>query len=117
MNPAVNIAKTMPWWNPGSLTEDQGWQVTAYLLRERGELSNDITLDESTAPVIQLHHPAAEPVDHFQDAYFYIGILIFVGIAILWNSAHEINILRNRHKPRMPVEPQHTPEDTQSGEG
>ena len=99
------------------MTEDQAWQVTAYLLRERGELSDDILLDESTAPVIELHHPAAEPADHFQGAYFYIGILLFVGVAILWNSAYEINLLRSRHKPRMPANHQRSPGDPQSGGG
>ena len=112
----ANIAKTMPWWNPGSLTEDQAWQVSAYLLRARGELSNQVTLDESTAPVIQMHNPASEPMNYFRGAYFYIGMLLFVGIAILWNSVHEINLLRNRHKPRIPVNPQRSSGDTQSGE-
>ncbi len=109
-----NIAKTMPWWNPGSLTEDQAWQVTAYLMRERGELSNEITLDESTAPVIQLHRPAAEPVDRTQGTYFYIGLLLFVGIAVIWNSTHEIKSLKSRSKTRNPEDPS---EPTQSGDG
>jgi cytochrome c len=28
------ISVTMPWWNPASLTEEESWHVTAFLLRE-----------------------------------------------------------------------------------
>ncbi len=108
-----NIALTMPWWNPGSLTADQAWQVTAYLLRERGELSNEITLDESNAPVIQLHRKAAQPADHIQGTYFYVGLLLFVGVAVIWNSTQEIKLLKKRIKNRKST----SSEQTLSGDG
>jgi mono/diheme cytochrome c family protein len=112
-----HIAKAMPWWNPGSLTEEQAWQVTAYLLRERGELSNDITLDVGNAAVIQLHRPADQPVDNIQGTYFYIGILLLVGIAIIWNFAHELKVLKNRRNPRITTNIEDSPKQTQSGDG
>jgi mono/diheme cytochrome c family protein len=112
-----NIAKTMPWWNPGSLTEEQAWQVTAYLLRERGELSDEITLDESTAPVIQLHHPAAKPSDRSQGIYFYIAILLFVGVGVVWNFAHEIKVLKNRNKTRQTAKTQPSSDQTEPEQG
>lgn len=111
-----NIALTMPWWNPGSLTEDQAWEVTAYLLRERGELSNEITLDESNAPVIQLHRPAVEPVDHIQGTYYYIGILLFVGVAVIWNSTQEIKNQKNRKQTRKSADSENTSEPNQLGD-
>ena len=30
------ILAAMPYWNPGSLTEDEAWRITAFLLRENG---------------------------------------------------------------------------------
>ena len=30
------IAAAMPYWRPGSLTEEENWQVTSFLLRENG---------------------------------------------------------------------------------
>ena len=41
------VRATMPFWNPGSLTEEEAWRVTAFLLREndlwdgRTELNSD----------------------------------------------------------------------------
>jgi len=107
----ANIAKSMPWWNPGSLTEDQAWQVTAFLLRERGELSNEITLDAGNASAIQMHRPAAQPVDNIQGTFFYIGILLLVGVAVIWNFAHEAK------KRRRSPHPESSSEYTQSGDG
>ena len=48
------ILNTMPWWDPGSLTEDQSWQLSAYLMRVRGELGDQVTLDAGNAAVYKL---------------------------------------------------------------
>jgi hypothetical protein len=58
------ISITMPWWNPGSLSDEQAWEVTAFLLRERGEVLNEVSLDPSTAPVFRLHVLATPQLDH-----------------------------------------------------
>ena len=34
------LAETMPWWAPGSLTDEVYWQLTAFLLRENGVVFN-----------------------------------------------------------------------------
>jgi len=60
----ANISLTMPWWNPGSLTEEQSWAVTAYLMNKRGELSPNLPLERGTASVIRLHQPAEQVVDY-----------------------------------------------------
>jgi hypothetical protein len=51
----VRIADTMPWWNPQSLGEEQAWNLTAYLMRARGELPPGIALNAARSPVIRLH--------------------------------------------------------------
>ncbi|MEJ5240032.1 MAG: hypothetical protein WHS87_02415 [Anaerolineales bacterium] len=40
------IRAAMPYWKPGSLSDEEAWQVTAFLLRENG-LWNDSTEIES----------------------------------------------------------------------
>lgn len=35
----------MPWHNPGSLTSDEYWQLTAFLMRENGRLASDDALN------------------------------------------------------------------------
>jgi mono/diheme cytochrome c family protein len=59
-----NISETMPWWNPGSLTDKQTWQISAYLMRARGELGDEVTLDAGNAAVYKLHvtyRPTPDP--------------------------------------------------------
>lgn len=57
------ISDTMPWWNPGSLTPDQAWALTAFLMRARGEITDDTVLTSGTAPIYRLHVLAAKHVD------------------------------------------------------
>lgn len=47
------IMAAMPYWKPGSLTEEEGWLVTAFLLRENG-IQFDENLDDSNAEEILL---------------------------------------------------------------
>ncbi len=48
------IRATMPFWNPGSLTEEEAWRVTAFLLRENGLLDGSTELNASNAPGIKI---------------------------------------------------------------
>ena len=43
------MRNAMPWHNPGSLTETEYWQLTAYLARERQLDLGDLPLDEDRA--------------------------------------------------------------------
>jgi len=45
------LSTQMPWWAPGSLTDEVYWQITAFLLRENG-VSFDIVLGESNAETV-----------------------------------------------------------------
>lgn len=63
------IKAAMPYWKPGSLTEEESWLVTAFLLRENGiqfgenlDASNaeQILLSESGLPSTPEGVPAAE---------------------------------------------------------
>lgn len=59
-----NIFNTMPWWNPGSLSDEQSWQLSAYLMHVRGELGDQVTLDAGNGAVYRLHisnTPAPNP--------------------------------------------------------
>jgi len=48
------IRAAMPYWKPGSLTNEQAWQVTAFLLRENGLLPQGIVLGSQNAAGIFL---------------------------------------------------------------
>ena len=55
------LTETMPWWNPGSLKQEEYWQLTAYLMRENSALPDGVTLGPGNASVFQLHAAAPPP--------------------------------------------------------
>jgi hypothetical protein len=55
------ICTLMPWYNPGSLKDQQCWQVTAFLLRQNGISPLNMPLDRTSAAALLLHPPAAKP--------------------------------------------------------
>jgi mono/diheme cytochrome c family protein len=50
------IMAAMPYWKPGSLTEEEGWLVTSFILRENGIQVNE-NLDASNAEELLLTPP------------------------------------------------------------
>lgn len=43
------IRAAMPFWRPGSLSEDEAWKVTAFILRENGLWNDVVELGETNA--------------------------------------------------------------------
>jgi quinol-cytochrome oxidoreductase complex cytochrome b subunit/mono/diheme cytochrome c family protein len=56
----------MPWWNQGSLTTDQAWQVTAYLLKMNDTLPAGIPLSGKVASSIPVHRKLNAPQNDMQ---------------------------------------------------
>lgn len=52
LNAYIRVA--MPFWKPGSLTEDESWQVTAFILRESGLWKGDVVLNEANAAEVKI---------------------------------------------------------------
>lgn len=52
------IRATMPFWKPGSLTEEESWRVTAFLLRQNGLWDASTELDSSSAGSIKIPRAA-----------------------------------------------------------
>ncbi|HET7091519.1 MAG TPA: c-type cytochrome [Anaerolineae bacterium] len=49
------IADTMPLWDPDHISDEDAWNLTAYLMRERKVLPARITLNAGNASVFRLH--------------------------------------------------------------
>jgi len=49
------IRQSMPWQEPASLSEKEYWDITAYLVRQRGLQARREPLDAAGARQIQLH--------------------------------------------------------------
>jgi len=48
------IRAAMPFWKPGSLTQEQAWQVTAFILRENGIWNGMAALNETNANTVKI---------------------------------------------------------------
>jgi mono/diheme cytochrome c family protein len=53
------IFAAMPFWKPGNLTEEESWQVTAFLLRENKVWAGQEELTASNADLILVNEPPA----------------------------------------------------------
>ena len=53
------IRGAMPFWKPGSLTDEEAWSVTAFILRQNGLWDGLSELSESNAAGIQVAAPGA----------------------------------------------------------
>ena len=55
------ILAAMPYWNPGSLTEEDAWRVTAFLLRENNLWEANEALDSSNADQVMFSEETPTP--------------------------------------------------------
>ena len=79
------IKAAMPFWKPGSLTDDDAWAVTAFLLRENGLREDRAELNASNADQARVRATEAEstPTPPVRDEDPYAGWLIGGSAAVL----------------------------------
>lgn len=79
------IFAAMPYWRPASLTEEESWQVTAFLLRENNVWAGREDLTESNADLILIAAPTADAAP--QPSFFIVSpwviFFLFIGCIIL----------------------------------
>jgi cytochrome c len=56
------IHAAMPYWKPGSLTEEEAWRVTAFILRENGLWNGNGELNASNAGEVSILRRAPTPL-------------------------------------------------------
>jgi hypothetical protein len=79
------VSAAMPWHDPGSLSQEEYWQVTAFLLRENGADPGSTSLGPGNAGEFPLP-PAAEPTlapSAPQADGRYPGALVVVGVLLM----------------------------------
>ncbi|MFZ5879957.1 MAG: c-type cytochrome [Chloroflexota bacterium] len=65
------IRAAMPFWKPGSLTEEDAWAVTAFVLRQNGLWEDRVALNESNAGGVRVGPtpiPTAAPLPVITEA-------------------------------------------------
>jgi quinol-cytochrome oxidoreductase complex cytochrome b subunit len=81
------VVAMMPWWNPGSLTPDKGWQVTAFLLQLNGTLPAGIMLDGTVASAVPVHRQLLVPESDTTLALIFAATLALAMVAIVLREA------------------------------
>lgn len=76
------LKETMPWWNPGSLTDEQAWELTALVLRRNGALPKDLELNISEAALLPVHQPIRAAGGERDWSLAFTGILTLTALAI-----------------------------------
>jgi flagellar biosynthesis/type III secretory pathway M-ring protein FliF/YscJ len=79
----------MPFWKPGSLTEEESWPVTAFLLRQNGLWDASTDLNASNAASIKIPRaafltpPATPQEDQIQKRGGAVGWIILAGFLLV----------------------------------
>jgi mono/diheme cytochrome c family protein len=79
----TTILSTMPWWDPGSLTESQSWELTTYLMAVRGELAEDAELDKGSAIVYRIGQPYTPAADYRLPAVIVLTLLAVAAMTLI----------------------------------
>ena len=59
----IVIRTTMPWWDPGQLSDEVSMAITAYLMRNRGEIPENLVLtDENISDYLINPEPTNAPL-------------------------------------------------------
>jgi cytochrome c len=82
------IRTVMPFWKPGSLSEDDAWKVTAFILRANGLWDGAAELNETNAESVLIPRgmfaPTAQPQRvEKQDSTRTVGSIVLVGSLVL----------------------------------
>jgi hypothetical protein len=78
------ISAAMPYWDPGSLKQEENWRITAFLMRENGYWDAQEELNESNAAEVVVPGGAVTPAATPQQAGVQegsggIGWMILIG--------------------------------------
>lgn len=74
------IYETMPWWDPHSLSAEESLNLTAYIMRARGELPEGVVLTQTNMAAFTLHTEAPTIIDERPLA---VTMVIGFGVALL----------------------------------
>ena len=89
---------SMPRWNPGSLTPERAWAVTAYLLAMNAKLPTGVILGASNASFIPVQYAVAAPSMEIPWKLLLAGTFVLAAIII---GAQALGEGRKRQRPNF----------------
>jgi len=105
------IYENMPFSPTGSLTVEQSWELTSFILRLNGNLPDNVILNKSNSIAIPIHRKVTLPPSEIPGTVLLVGMLIFSAIGL----ANQVNVtgkasaitrpsfLLHLHPPRIPA--------------
>jgi quinol-cytochrome oxidoreductase complex cytochrome b subunit len=104
------VRDNMPLFPPGSLTEEEAWSVTAYLLRLHGTGTTGLTLDQNNGSAIPVHRVVSSPGSEIPGTLILAGVLVFAAIGMALqarvkstNPFPKPNFVHHLHPPTIPA--------------
>jgi cytochrome b-561 len=77
------VVEMMPWWKPHSLGSEKAWQVTAYLLKMKGSLPNNLVLSELNALAVPVHRLVKTPKNENTAIFIFMGTIILSMLGLI----------------------------------
>jgi quinol-cytochrome oxidoreductase complex cytochrome b subunit/mono/diheme cytochrome c family protein len=104
------IRENMPLFPPGSLTDEEAWSLTAYVLKLKGVLPGSLTLDETNSSAIPIHHKVTTPESETPGALVLSGMLVLAALGLVLQARSEStaalprpNFVHHLHPPSIPA--------------
>lgn len=99
------IHENMPFARAGSLTSQEAWPLTAYILRMNGREAQGFTLSGSSGAAISVHHKVTPPASQIPGALILVGVLILaaIGVSLQQAATGKPNFFHHLHPPTIPA--------------
>ncbi len=77
------IYETMPWWNPKSITREEAWALTNYILKLRSMRPEGLELSPINGYAIPVHRATSLPKSELPGTLVLVGVLLLAGIGMV----------------------------------
>ena len=103
------VNENMPLFPPGSLTKEEAWTVTTYLMKLHGTQAAGVTLDSFNGSAIPIHRAVSSPGSSLPGALMLTGVLVFAALGIVLQARAKStttlpkpNFVHHLHPPSIP---------------
>lgn len=106
------IFESMPWQNPGSMTPEDAWGVTAYVLKLHGTQPEGVRLEKTNASAIPIHRSVSAPTNELPGALALAAALSLAAVGMtlqaskrtgkIATSSHP-TFVHHLHPPSIPA--------------
>ena len=105
------VLASMPWWNPGDLTDEEAWQVSSYMLRLHKVMPKNFELTDTNGSAITTQYAVPQPGNDRPAVLTLTGILGLAAIGLLLQdlrkqkpaTVERPNFFHHLHPPTIPA--------------